>query len=230
MPSERPATERPQAERPATERPWAECPVRRCWISLGSNRARETSIRGGVRGLRHAFGALILSSVYETEAEGFAGEPFLNLVAGIETRLPVGEIRATLRRIEAEHGRERGAERFAPRTLDLDLLTVGDCVGEFDGYRIPRDEILRYAFVLGPLAEVAPAEPHPTDGRCYAVLWEQLLARLRAERLAERLAQRHIPASPDPAGGRFADWSPLRPYELDLDGPGDGEDIASLEA
>ena len=174
MPTERPATERPRAERSATEhrlaerplaeRPLAKCPVRRCWISLGSNHAREASIRGGVQGLRQAFGALILSPVYETEAEGFAGDPFLNLIAGIETQLTVGEIRTILRRIEAEHGRERGAECFVPRTLDLDLLTFGDCVGEFDGYRIPRDEILRYAFVLGPLADVAPEERHPTAG------------------------------------------------------------------
>ncbi|WP_462321302.1 2-amino-4-hydroxy-6-hydroxymethyldihydropteridine diphosphokinase [Halochromatium sp.] len=189
--------------------------VRRCWISLGSNLERETSIRGGIQGLRQAFGALILSPVYETEAEGFDGQPFLNLVAGIETALKVGEIRAVLRRIEAEHGRERGGERFAPRTLDLDLLTYGDCAGEIDGYLIPRDEILRYAFVLCPLADVAPDERHPTDGRRYAELWRQLLARLRDE----RSAQPRVILPRAPLSETASDWLPLRRYALDLSEP-----------
>ncbi len=191
--------------------------ARRCWISLGSNREREASIRGGVLGLREAFGALILSPVYETEAEGFDGDPFLNLVAGIDTELGVGEIRAILRRIEAEHGREQGGERFAPRTLDLDLLTDGDSAGEIDGYRIPRDEILRYAFVLGPLADVAPEERHPTDGRRYLELWEELVARLRAERLAQQQAGSTRAPGDDP----LEPWSPLRRFDLDLSGRDD---------
>lgn len=188
------------------------CLARRCWISLGSNRNPEASIQGGVQGLRRAFGELMLSSVYETEAEGFEGDPFLNLVAGINTALGVGEIRRILRRIEAEHGRERGGERFAPRTLDLDLLTYGDRAGEIDGYRIPRDEILRYAFVLGPLAEVAPAERHPINGLCYQELWEQLVTRLRAERQDQHRAG----ASDDLGDAPLEHWSVLRRVELDL--------------
>ncbi|MCF8005131.1 MAG: 2-amino-4-hydroxy-6-hydroxymethyldihydropteridine diphosphokinase [Chromatiaceae bacterium] len=210
--------------------------TRRCWISLGSNLEREASIRGGVEGLRQAFGPLILSPVYETEAVGFDGSPFLNLVAGIETTLRVGEIRALLRRIEAEHGRERSgelegertdkrtgvrtseqagertSERFAPRTLDLDLLTYGELAGEIDGYRLPRDEILRYAFVLGPLADVAPDERHPIDGRRYAELWRQLLVRLRDAHQAQ-LDTAPLPAS---AGKSVSGWSPLRRIELAL--------------
>jgi len=186
--------------------------ARRCWISLGSNSNPEASIQGGVQGLRRAFGGLMLSSVYETDAEGFDGDPFLNLVAGINTALGVGEIRRTLRRIEAEHGRERGGERFAPRTLDLDLLTYGDRAGEIDGYRIPRDEILRYAFVLGPLAEVAPAERHPINGLCYQELWEQLVTRLRAERQGQHRAG----ASGDLGDAPLEPWSVLRRVELDL--------------
>ncbi|NEX17478.1 MAG: 2-amino-4-hydroxy-6-hydroxymethyldihydropteridine diphosphokinase [Halochromatium sp.] len=205
--------------------------TRRCWISLGSNLEREVSIRGGVESLRQAFGPLILSPVYETDAVGFDGSPFLNLVAGIKTALRVGEIRAMLRRIEAEHGRERGSEhehehgqrggdydcerggkRFAPRTLDLDLLTYGDLVGEIDGYRLPRDEILRYAFVLGPLADVAPDERHPIDGRRYAALWQQLLAQLRDAHQAQ-LEPAPLQAS---AGTSVSGWPPLRRIKLEL--------------
>ncbi|MEA3638402.1 MAG: 2-amino-4-hydroxy-6-hydroxymethyldihydropteridine diphosphokinase [Lamprobacter sp.] len=200
---------------------------RRCWLSLGSNLARETSIRGGVQGLRQAFGALILSAVYETEAEGFDGQPFLNLVAGIDSPLALGEIQVLLRRIEAEHGRKRGGERFAPRTLDLDLLTYGDRTGVIDGYLIPRDEILRYAFVLGPLAEVAPDERHPTDGRRYAELWHQLQARLRDQHLDPPQAASAPVAVPimapivappgDSVGEAVTDCWPLRRFDLDLD-------------
>ena len=146
----------------------------RCWLSLGSNQDREASIRGAVASLRADFGDLVLSSVYESPAEGFSGALFLNLVAGIETDLGVAEIDGILRRIEDAHGRIRGPDKFAPRTLDIDLLTYGDRVGTLDGRALPRDEILRYAFVLGPLAEVAPDEVCPGAGQSYRELWTGL--------------------------------------------------------
>jgi 2-amino-4-hydroxy-6-hydroxymethyldihydropteridine diphosphokinase len=147
---------------------------RRCWLSVGSNVDRESSIRGALSDLRSAYGALVLSPVYETEAVGFDGDAFLNLVVGIETTESVGAINRRLRAIEDAHGRVRGENKFAPRTLDLDLLTFGDAAGAIDGYELPRDEILRYAFVLGPLADVAPQERHPQLGRSYAELWAEM--------------------------------------------------------
>jgi 2-amino-4-hydroxy-6-hydroxymethyldihydropteridine diphosphokinase len=147
---------------------------RRCWISVGSNVDRERSIRGALRDLRAAFGDLVVSPVYETEAVGFEGDAFLNLVVGISTDRPVGEVNRRLRAIEDAHGRQRGPNRFAPRTLDLDLLTYGDLVGRIDDYELPRGEVRDYAFVLGPLAAVAPGERHPVDGRTYAELWAEM--------------------------------------------------------
>ncbi len=152
-------------------------PPRRCWISVGSNIDRETSIRGAVDDLRAAFGPLVISPVYETDAVGFDGDPFYNLVVGIETDQTVAEIRQTLRAIEDARGRLRESEKFAPRTLDLDLLTWGDAVGVVDGYELPRDEILKYVFVLAPLADVAPNERHPADGRTYGHLWSDMAVR-----------------------------------------------------
>ncbi len=143
----------------------------RCWLSIGSNQAREASIRGAVADLHGSFGALVLSRVYESRAVGFQGNPFLNLVAGIDTDLDVAEIDAILSRIEDAHGRVRGPDKFAPRTLDIDLLTYGDCVGNLAGRDLPRDEIFKYPFVLGPLAEVAPNEVCPGTKRTYGGLW-----------------------------------------------------------
>jgi 2-amino-4-hydroxy-6-hydroxymethyldihydropteridine diphosphokinase len=145
--------------------------TRRCWISVGSNVDRARSIRGAVADLRRHFGPLVISPVYETEAVGFEGQAFYNLVIGLDTALGVAAINRTLRDIEDAHGRVRGPNKFAPRTLDLDLLTWGGAAGTIDGYELPRDEILKYAFVLAPLADVAPQERHPADGRTYAELW-----------------------------------------------------------
>jgi 2-amino-4-hydroxy-6-hydroxymethyldihydropteridine diphosphokinase len=145
----------------------------RVWISIGSNIERETNIPAALADLRQAFGKLDVSPVYETEAVGFDGDAFFNLVAGFDTQLPPAELHRRLREIEARHGRERCGGRFAARTLDLDLLTYGDAVTDEGGKTLPRDEILRYAFVLAPLADIAPDEVHPEAGRTYRQLWRQ---------------------------------------------------------
>ncbi|MEJ1355377.1 MAG: 2-amino-4-hydroxy-6-hydroxymethyldihydropteridine diphosphokinase [Candidatus Sedimenticola sp. (ex Thyasira tokunagai)] len=145
----------------------------RVWLSIGSNIERERNIRGALQALRERFGELILSDVYESEAVGFDGSPFYNLVAGFETTLSAGELMAELRGIEAAYGRQRGDERFAPRTLDIDILTYGDRVMNYEGQELPRDEIIRYAFVLLPLSEVAGEEMHPLTGKSYRQLWDE---------------------------------------------------------
>jgi len=149
------------------------------WLSLGSNMEREVNLRGAVVALREAFGPLRLSSVYETPAEGFTGEPFYNLVAGMTVDIGPETLRQQLRDIEEAHGRTRGGKRFSPRTLDIDILTYGNLLDE--NQDIPRGEILRYAFVLGPLAEVAPDEQHPQLRRSYGELWEAFDSAKRAE-------------------------------------------------
>jgi len=158
-------------------------PPRRCWISVGSNIDRETCIRGAVNDLRAAFGPLEISPVYETDAVGFDGDAFYNLVVGIETGRTVAEIRRTLRAIEDARGRLRASKKFAPRTLDLDLLTWGDAVGLIDGYELPREEILKYGFVLAPLADVAPNERHPANGLIYGRLWSDMATRTEPPRI-----------------------------------------------
>jgi len=143
----------------------------RVWLSLGSNIDRQASIEHALDDLRAEFGALVVSPIYESEAVGCAGDNFYNLVVGIGTRLPIADLVARLRRIEEKNGRQRNADKFAPRTLDIDLLTYGDQVIELGHIRLPRDEITRYAFVLLPLSEVASDEIHPLSGLTYRALW-----------------------------------------------------------
>jgi 2-amino-4-hydroxy-6-hydroxymethyldihydropteridine diphosphokinase len=142
------------------------------WLSIGSNLQREKHVRGAVRALRDAFGELTLSRVYESEAVGFDGDPFFNLVAGFKTELPVTEVVEQLHAIEAAHGRQRGEKKFASRTLDIDLLLYGDLVLQQGGLELPRDEITRYSFVLLPLSEVAGEERHPVSGKTFRELWQ----------------------------------------------------------
>ena len=143
----------------------------RAWLSLGSNIEPERQIPAALESLRERFGDLVVSPIYESEAVGFSGDNFLNLVVGIMTSLPPRELADRLRQIEAEHGRVRGAGKFTSRTLDIDLLTFGEAVVDEEGIQLPRDEILRYAFVLRPLADVAPEECHPQSRRSYGELW-----------------------------------------------------------
>ena len=144
----------------------------RVYVSIGSNQQSERHVRAALDALAEGFGELVISSVYESEAVGFEGENFLNLVVGLDTVLPVRELSDWLKEVEDANGRRRGVPKFSPRTLDLDILTYDDVVGEPGGVELPRPEILKNAFVLLPLAEIAPRERHPAVGTTYGKLWQ----------------------------------------------------------
>lgn len=122
--------------------------------------------------LRKRFGPLELSPVYESEAVGFEGDPFLNLVARFETDMQPREVADALRDMESQHGRDRRAPRYSARTLDIDLLLYGDVVSNVEDLELPRHEITTRAFVLRPLAELAGELKHPVINKTYAELWE----------------------------------------------------------
>jgi len=144
----------------------------RVYLGVGSNIERERYIVAGLDALEGLFGRLALSSVYDSEAIGFAGQPFLNLVAGVDTPRSPGELLHQLRHIEMEHGRPANATRYSARQLDIDILTHGQLTGTVEGVELPRAEILYNAFVLCPLAELAGEAVHPGAGKTYRELWQ----------------------------------------------------------
>ena len=139
------------------------------FVAIGSNVRPEEHVRQAVKLMRERFGRLRLSPVYRNKAVGFAGDDFLNLVTAFDTSLDVDGLKTALDDIELRCGRGRGAARFAPRTLDLDLLLYGERVDA--AARLPRKEILDYAFVLKPLADLAAAHRHPGTGMTYREHW-----------------------------------------------------------
>jgi len=155
----------------------------RVYVGLGSNIEPERHVRRAVALLGERFGPLRLSPVYRSEAVGFEGAPFLNLVAGFDSEAPFEEVLAALRAIEEACGRRRGGPRFASRTLDADLLLYGEAVREAAGVRVPRPGIEREPFVLAPLADLAPGLRHPVLGVSIAELWARLAPQAAALRV-----------------------------------------------
>jgi len=144
----------------------------RVYVSIGSNIERDANIRGGVSDLQQCFGVVELSRVYESEAVGFDGDNFYNLVAAFDTDEDVLTVAKTLHDIENDHGRTREGPRFSSRTLDIDMLLYDDLVMTEGKLELPRDEITKNAFVLWPLAEIAPTLKHPVLHKSYAELWD----------------------------------------------------------
>lgn len=142
------------------------------YLSIGSNIDREHNIRGALAELEHRYGPLVMSRVYENAAVGFDGDAFYNLVVGFSTDELLEQLESTLDDIEQQFGRRRGEEKFAPRTLDLDLLLYGSLIRHDDQIDLPRDEIGRYAFVLLPLSEIAGEVQHPETGIRFDDMWQ----------------------------------------------------------
>ncbi|GIX34365.1 MAG: 2-amino-4-hydroxy-6-hydroxymethyldihydropteridine diphosphokinase [Lysobacteraceae bacterium] len=154
-------------------------------LSLGSNIEPRRHLDAAVAALRQRFGAVRVSRYYRTPAVGFSGPDFLNAGAAIETELEPAALNDWLHALEAAHGRRRDGPRFSSRTLDVDIVLYDARVMRGEGHlEIPRAE-LRHAFVLGPLAEIAPDFIEPVSGRTLAALWREHPDRGRFERLAQ---------------------------------------------
>ncbi|QDW66572.1 2-amino-4-hydroxy-6-hydroxymethyldihydropteridine diphosphokinase [Luteimonas granuli] len=143
----------------------------RACLSLGSNVDPERHIALAFAALRARFGDILASDAYRTPAVGFDGADFVNAAAVVDSDLDVLALNDWLHALEDAHGRDRGGPRFGDRTLDIDIVLYDDQVRSGPGnLRLPRGE-LRHAFVLRPLAEIAPGVLEPVSGSTLAELW-----------------------------------------------------------
>ena len=142
-------------------------------LSLGSNIEPKRHLDLALVELRQRFPKLRVSAYYRTPAVGFEGNDFLNAGVSIDTEMPPADLNAWLHQLEDRHGRRSDGPRYSDRTLDIDIVYYGSLQlqGE-QNLRIPREDV-RHAFVLGPLAEIAPDFIDPQNGLSLQALWQQ---------------------------------------------------------
>ncbi|MCB0116131.1 MAG: 2-amino-4-hydroxy-6-hydroxymethyldihydropteridine diphosphokinase [Caldilineaceae bacterium] len=147
-------------------------------VLLGSNIDRQRNVPAAVDYLRRHpdWCVTAVSSIYESAAVGGSGEQpiFWNAAVCMKTGMTPSVLRNELRLIEAEMGRRRSADKFAPRPIDLDIALFDDLEIEIEGSHIPDPDIVRYAHVAMPLAEIAPNRIHPSNGRTLSAIAETL--------------------------------------------------------
>jgi 2-amino-4-hydroxy-6-hydroxymethyldihydropteridine diphosphokinase len=144
---------------------------RRVYVAAGSNVKPREHLRRALAALRVAYPDLEVSPAYANRPVGFDGDDFINLVVGFTSDESLDSVVSRLRTVEEICGRPRMAPKWAPRTMDLDILLFGDVVGTFPGAVLPRPDLLRRPFMLGPLADLAPDLVHPIAGTTIGELW-----------------------------------------------------------
>ncbi|WP_129642114.1 2-amino-4-hydroxy-6-hydroxymethyldihydropteridine diphosphokinase [Peristeroidobacter agariperforans] len=142
------------------------------YVAAGSNVEPDKHLSVALRALASAYGPMTLSPAYKNKAVGFDGADFINLVVGFNTEDPVADVRKQLQKIEAACDRPPDAPKWAPRTMDLDILLFGDLVSNQPGLVIPRPDLVKRSYMLKPMADIAPDVRHPTLDRTMRELWE----------------------------------------------------------
>ena len=143
------------------------------YLGIGSNIDPRKNLTFAVMELEKRFGNLEKSSVYRSKAYGFEGDEFLNMVVTLKSELTPIEIHAQLEDIQRTAGRDREAREYSSRTLDIDLLLYDDLLVNEPPIRLPRPDVLRFSFVLGPMAEIAPELRHPETHQTYQHHWRR---------------------------------------------------------
>lgn len=142
------------------------------YVGIGSNIEPLARLREALELLDRRFAAPRASSVYRSPPYGFKGPDFLNMVVAFACTIPAPRLLEALDDIERRGGR---VQRAGSRTLDLDLLLYGARVDALQ--RLPRTDVLRYPFVLAPLAELSGSLVHPVTGATMADAWADMRAR-----------------------------------------------------
>ncbi len=160
------------------------------FVGLGSNIDPESHLNAAVDAIRGRFTLIGISPVYRNAAVGFKGDEFLNMIIQLRCSATPSELGQFFSEVEKVCGRRRDAHSedagaTGSRTLDLDLLLYGSIVDP--DLRLPRSDVLRYAFVLRPLKDLAPELVHPVTGRPICVEWAAVAAKSPSMELQEVL-------------------------------------------
>jgi 2-amino-4-hydroxy-6-hydroxymethyldihydropteridine diphosphokinase len=147
--------------------------VPRTFVAAGSNVDPERNLAKAAAELVRLFPDIEFSPWYRNKAVGFDGADFINFVVAFDTDISVHEVQTQLRAIEALCGRPPGAPKYAPRSMDLDILLYGDLVHDEPGLKLPRPDLLKRPFMLGPTADIAPNLKHPTENATIGELWQR---------------------------------------------------------
>jgi 2-amino-4-hydroxy-6-hydroxymethyldihydropteridine diphosphokinase len=147
--------------------------VPRVLVAAGSNVEPEKNLTRAAAAMRREFVGVRFSPGYRNAAVGFSGDDFINVVAVFDTTLALADVLRRLHAIEAECGRPRAAPKWAPRSMDLDMLLYGDTVCDAPDLKLPRPDLLKRPYMLGPAADVAPEMMHPTAGATIGELWQR---------------------------------------------------------
>ena len=139
-------------------------------INMGSNENRVLKLTLALKAVEQEFSHVVISSLYESPAEGFEGNDFYNIGINATTDKSSHEVRAALKKIEDDLGRDRNLTKFSARIIDLDLVLYDDAIEA--SLNLPRADILKYGYVLAPLAELSASKQHPIEGKTYQELWQ----------------------------------------------------------
>lgn len=146
-------------------------PRSRAYLSLGSNLEPEANLAAAVAALRARFGDVVVSPVYSSPADGFDGPDFLNAIVGVDSDIHPFALDEWLHALEEAHGRDARDADYSNRPLDIDIIYFGELVLDGPGdFQLPRPE-LHHAFVLKPLADIAPDFMDPIRNKTLAQLW-----------------------------------------------------------
>src|SRR5690606_37585159 len=146
----------------------------RYYLSLGSNINRRAHLTAAVGFLRAAFHEVELSPVYRSAAFGFDGPDFYNMVVAFDSAFAPLALKKWTRELECSFGRTVQQDRFSNRFLDIDMLLAGRQLSGDKNLKLPRPELMKRAYVLKPLVDLAPNLRHPQNQLSMWILWENL--------------------------------------------------------
>ena len=143
--------------------------MHKVFVSIGSNINPRNNIEKVKIILDDLFDCTY-SSLFETAAEGFVGNKFINCVVRFDTNLLLTELRKKCKQVEKEMGRTEDQKGMSDRIIDLDIILYGDQVIKDNDFDIPSKDIDNYLFVLEPLAEIAGSLHHPVSNLPFSEL------------------------------------------------------------